>query len=518
MSPLSEIKKESIKAISLSFSGNLMGKIISLPVGIVIASILGPGDYGILAIITLILQYLTYLNLGLLGNIPREVPIAYGKEDLGEVKTIYSTVFTNYIITTIISLFILWFIYALGFDYDGEILIKYMVFITLIKLAANADSYLYTYVKGEGKFIIIGKYEWIKKTILPVINLVMVWYFQLTGLLISLLLLHLIGLVFFWVRLKRPLIKFKFNYSKTVELLRTGIPMFFNKIMDGVFVSIGLIMAGTFLQKVDVGLLSFAMVIASSKRIPFSTIFTMSISREMGIQWGKQGIHNYGHFAKYFGSKLIIYAILMSSILGTMVLFYTVAVKIFLHEFLSSIPIFIILYFALNFYNIRSFSLIYLNVTRQIYKRTLILVLGLLSNIILCYLAVKLGYGVIGIAFAVAVSFIIVSINAIYVTFNQIFVTRWKKYVFLLKLLIISTTLTGLVYFYSDFTFFTFGLDYHNIGDMLLVLIDLLIKVSTFLLLTFVLYSGLFHKDDVYSELKNILDYVIQSVRVKFGF
>lgn len=517
MPPLSEIKKESIKAISLSFSGNLVGKFISLPVGIVIASILGPGDYGVLAIITVILQYLSYLNLGLLGNIPREVPIAYGKKDLGEVKTIYSTVFTNYIITTIISLFILWFVYELGFDYDGEILIKYMIFITLIKLAANADSYFYTYVKGEGKFIIIGKYEWIKKTILPIINLVMVWYFQLTGFLISLLLVHLIGLGFFWVRLKRPLIKFKYNHSKTVELLRTGIPMYFNKIIDGVFVSIGLIMAGTFLQKVDVGLLSFAMVIASSKKIPFSTIFTMTIGRQMGIQGGKQGIHNYDHFAKYFGSKLIVYAILMSSILGAMVLFYTVAVKIFLHEFLLSIPIFIILYFALNFYNIRSFSLIYLNVTRQIYKRSLILVLGLLSNIILCYLAVKLGYGVIGIAIAVAASFIVVSINAIYLTFNQIFVNRWKKYVFLLKLLIISTTLTGLVYFYSDFTFFTFGLDYHNIGDMLLVLIDLLIKVSTFLLLTFVLYSGLFHKDNVYRELKNILDYIIQSVRVKFG-
>jgi|TARA_B100001971_G_scaffold81014_1_gene74782 O-antigen/teichoic acid export membrane protein len=238
----------------------------------------------------------------------------------------------------------------------------------------------------------------------------------------------------------------------------------------------------------------------------------------MGIEWGKQGLHDYGRFARYFSSYLILYAILMSSILGVMILFYTVAVKIFLHEFLSSIPIFIILYFAINFFNIRSFTLTYLVVTRQIYKRLFILVLGVLSNIILCYLAVKLGYGVIGIAFAVAVSFIIVSINAIYVTFNQIFVNRLKKYVFLLKFLIISTVLTGLIYFYSDFTFFTFGLDYHNIGDMLLVLIDLSIKVSTFLLFTFVLYAGLFHKDNVYSELKNILGYAIQSVRVKFGY
>lgn len=515
---LSENKKETIKAATLTFSANLIGKFISVPVGIVVASILGPSDYGILAIITLILNYLSYLNLGFLANITREVPIAYGKNDKRDVEKIYVTVFTNYTITTIIGLLILWCMYALGFDYDGEIVLKYVVLITLIKLASSANSYFHTYVKGEGKFIIFGQYELLYRIMVPIMNLVMVYFFQLAGMLISMALSHVIGAVFTWIRLGRIYIRFKINYAKTVELMRTGILMYMNKIIDGVFISIGLIMASTFLQKIDVGLLSFAMGIASQKKIPFATIFTMTIRRQMGIEGGKHGIKNYGYFAKYFGSNLIIYAILMSSLVGVFVLFYTITVKIFLNRFLSTIPIFIILYFALNFYNIRNFVYAYLNVTRQMNKQSLILAVGVFINILLCYLGVKLGYGVIGIAVGVAVSFIVVSINAIYVTFNQIFENRMIKYSFMLKLLIIATVLTGLIYFYTDFTFFSYGVDYHNIGDMALAILDFLIKVFTFIIVTCGLYIGLFYKENVYQELKLVINYVLQNFREKLHF
>lgn len=513
---LSKNKKETIKAGFMAFTANILGRFISIPVGIVVASILGPGDYGILAIVNLIIQYLSYLNLGFLANISREVPIAYGQGNTEEVKTVYSTVFTNYTITTILGIVVLWVLYLLGFDYNGDLIFKHIILITAIKLASYADSYFHTYIKGEGKFIIFGQYELVNKIAIPLLNLVMVYFFQLTGMLIALALSHIVGTLFAWMRLGKPYIRFKINFNKTTELMRTGTLMYLNKIIDGVFISVGLIMAGKYLGKVDVGLLSFAMVIASTSKVPFADIFTMTIRRQMGVEGGKYGINNYKHFARFFGTNLIVYALLMTSVLGMLVLFYSMAVNIFLQKFLLSVPIFIILYFSMNLYSIRTFLYAYLNITRQMNKQSVILAVGVLINIFLCYSGIKLGYGVLGIALGVAVSFLVVSINTMYVTFSQIYENQLKKYFFILKILLISTVLTSILYIYSDFTFFTYGSDYHVIKDMVFAVFDLSIKIITFLVISCGSYIVLFPSEKVFAELVMIINHIFERFRYRF--
>ena len=89
-------KEEAIDTGLRSAVGNIINKLLTIPINIFVASTLGPLGFGILAIVHLILQYLSYLNLGMLANLKREIPIAYGKNDFEEVKTVYQTIFTNY--------------------------------------------------------------------------------------------------------------------------------------------------------------------------------------------------------------------------------------------------------------------------------------------------------------------------------------------------------------------------------------------------------------------------------------
>jgi len=501
---LSEAKQETIKVAMFAFIANVLGKGVSMPVGIAIAAILGPGDFGLLAIVNLIVQYLSYLNLGFLSNITREVPIAYGRGDTDEVDDIYSTVFTNFTLTTLLGIGVLWVLYLFGFDYDGELLFKHILLITIIKTTSYVDAYFHTYVKGEGKFIIFGQYELVTKIFIPMMNLVFVYFFQLTGMLISLAMSHVLGAAFAWYRLGRPFIRFKINIPMTITLMRTGILMYLNKIIDGVFISIGLIMAGQFLTKVDVGLLSFAMVIASSSKVPFADIFTMTVRRQMGLEGGKHGIQNYKIFSRFFGTNLVIYTLLMSTVIGFFVIFYTIAVDIFLEKFHATIPIFMILYFAINFYSIRTFLYAYLNVTRQMNKRSLILLVGTFINLLLCYLGIQMGYGIIGITVAVSLAFMVVSLNAIWVTFSQVFDKAAIKLFFILKMFLISGVLTGLIYLYSDFRFILYVPDYHLVGEMVLAAIDLILKLLSFGVLSCILFIGLFPREKVFAELLSI--------------
>ena len=79
-------KSYTLEAVSFSLVANMFGKFVSIPAGIYIASQLGPSGFGLVAIVNLLLQYIGYLNLGMLGNLTREVPIAYGKKDIKEVE------------------------------------------------------------------------------------------------------------------------------------------------------------------------------------------------------------------------------------------------------------------------------------------------------------------------------------------------------------------------------------------------------------------------------------------------
>jgi O-antigen/teichoic acid export membrane protein len=512
---LSNEKKETIAVASLAFSANIVGKFISMPIGIVVASILGPSDYGLLAIVNMILQYLSYLNLGFLTNITREVPIAYGKGDLKEVELVYSTVFTNFTITTILGLVVLGIAYSLGYDFNGEILPIYLLLIVLIKIAAYADSYFHAYVKGEGKFMIYGQYEMVIKVAVPIMNLILVYYFQLLGMLISLAMTHVVGTLFAYIRLGKPVLRFILNLKKSRELMSTGILMYLNKIIDGVFISISVILAGSFLTREDVGILSFALVIASTGKVPFADILTMMLRRKMAVDGGKYGVQNYPIFKKYFGDKLVIYAILMTTVMAIYVLFYSISVRIFLHKFEASIPIFLILYFAVNYYNIRNFMYAYFNVTMQMNKRSAILLLGIAVNLALGYTAVKMNYGILGIAASTSIAFIVVSLNTIFITFKQIFPNTLKRFTFIFKLSLISALLTGLLYLFRDMMIFQYQPDPTRAVEMIWATLDFIVKALFLTVLSFGLYLSLFRDEKAHIELIKIASHLTDVVKRK---
>ena len=493
-------KNEVLEVGLLSFVANILSKVFTVPIGIIIASILGPINYGILAIINLILQYLSYFNFGILMNITREVPIAYGANKLKEVKLLYDITFTNYFIYTFFSVFLIWALYYLKF-FDDSLTFQIFVLLTFLFLSKNLVSFFHTYLKGEGKFVNLAQNEIILKIGLPLLSLFLVWLFYIEGMLISMIIINLVSFVFIFKKLNLPKFSFYLNFKKTKQLISTSIFMHFNKIIDGVFVSLGILFSSTFLSLEDVGILSFAMVLATIDKVPFATSIVMMINRQMAILAGKEGVNNYHVFKNFFGKNLSIYMLLTSTVLGMLVIFYSVLVNIFLTEFLDSLPIFIILFFSINFYNVRYFMYNYFNATLQMAKRSLILIVGLLLNAVLCSLSIYFEFGIIGIAFSISFSFIIISLQVIIITLDQVNSNKFIKYWFLLKLLIISITLTSLVYYFSYNEFFEYNSNYKNLFNLSLIAMDLIFKFLIFSSTSLILFSFLFKNQKIWQEL-----------------
>ena len=506
-STISEGKKETVKSSLLSAGGGLIGKVLAIPVNLIVASVLGTAGYGVLAVINVIIQYIGYLNFGMLSNITREVPLAYGQGNTREVRTIYGTISANFAVTTCFGLVALWVAFFLGFDFGGEILTVHLLIVTAVVVVANTHSFFYSMVKGEGKFITYGQYELVSRVLTPFGTLVLVWYLGLNGMLLSLMWTHIIGLAFLLWQLEYPSFRPSFNWGKTKELMSTGLLMYINKIIDGVFISIAIILAGRFLTTDDVGVLGFALGFASIKKLPFARVFSVTINRKMALEGGEHGLEDKSRFARFFGTPFIIYLFVLSVLMGAMVLFYSVAVDLFLPDFKKAVPILQLLFFALVFYNARFFAYSYINVTRQMNTRTLILAVGVIINAVAGYIAIKWGYGVMGIAFSVALSMMVISIHTIFFTFGQIFSSKWAAPAFLFRLLIISVSLTGLLYGAVHVTWIPGPDNASSVVSYSLVFIELALEGLAFALISLGLHVILFPREKVMAEVWKLVSY-----------
>lgn len=518
MKELSTGKKETLKVGAITFVANIIGKMISIPVGIFVAGFLGPTAYGILAIVNQTKTILGYGNLGILMNLTRELPIAYGKKDFQEVQIIKDVVFTNYTITTVLGLLVFWGLSRVQIIPETTIDIYMLLFVTVLVITSNVDSFLHTYVKGEGRFMIFGQYEFVNKLANPLLTLVSVYFFGLYGMIGALIATHLVGSTYTLFRIGNPKINFRLDANKTKVLLSTSIFMYINKLLDTFLISVSILIAGVFFSLSQVGILSYALVIASTSQIPFADIFAMTTDRHMAFHSGQFGTDSYSSYAKYLELPLVMFSLLSSTILGLIVIFYSYTVEIFLEKYITSLPMFIVLYFAMIFYNTRHFVYSYINATRQMNKRSIYLVIGLLMNVAIAMGLIALGTGIISIVYALAISFIFISASSILLVFKQVYENNRTAAVFFIRILVIACCLTLLLYYFTrikltPITEVVSG----NLYSSVFVIFELIFKLVLFTLFSLGIFSYTFKDYKVLNEIKNYSSYFYKKLKIKLG-
>lgn len=512
---ISDLKKDTIKLTGImSFSG-IIGKILSFPSAIVIAKFLGPSLLGILAIIKLIQQYAGYTHLGLLQSLPRDVPIAYGKGDEEEAKTIKNVVFTGLFFSCLVSVIVLWILYGFGINFKGTIDFQILLLLSFLLIVNRANSYLRSYTKAEGKFMIIGRLDLILKLFTPALTIPAVIFLKIKGILLAMLLLEVVSVWYYLLRLKKPEFHFFLSFKKTFTLLKTGFMIFINSISDGIFWSVGLMIIAALMTTESVGFYNIAlgaMLIVE----PFSQAINMTVYRKIMVDGGKYGTDSPEHFKKYTQGLLVIYIMFTSLILGLFILLYTVVIRTILFEYTESLSIMIILAFGYMVYTSRIFMSFYLNVTNQLFKRLVIIASGLAINTLLSYLSIKLGYGIQGVAAACSLSFLFISFLIVGISFKQIYGNFKYVLPFLSKICLISAVLTGLIFLFNRWVLFDYIQLSTLFSQLLLGTVDLAVKGLIFSISCFGLYFLFFKRYRLYKEIKYVMQYVWYSFINRF--
>ncbi len=514
---LSAQKKDTIKLTGVMSFSVIIGKIFSIPSAIVTAKFLGPSLLGVLAIINLITQYAGYTHLGLLQSLSREVPIAYGKGDKEEARLITDTVYTGVFVASAFGVLALWILFISGITFKGTLNTKILTLMSLIMIGHRINSFLRTYVKAEGKFMIIGKLDLILK-FSSLMAIPAVILFKLDGALFVMLLSEIVSVGYYLIRLKKPIFHFYINIKKSLSLLRTGFMIFINGISEGIFWSIDLMILAAMRTTREVGLYSIGLAVMGVVE-QFSRAINMSVYRKIMIESGKFGTASKKHFRKYTEGLFVSYLMFNSIILGLGILVYMMAIRIILTRYIESLPVMIILMFGNIVYTSRIFPSIYLNITNQLEKRLLIITIGLGINILLDYLFIINGYGIIGVAFACSFSLLWISIMIIILSFKQIYGNIKHALYFLIKICLISTILTGIIIACNKLYAFNYMYFDSIYSKLLWGIADLIVKALLFSIVCVGIYFFFFKEYQLKKELKPIISYVWYSFtnRLKIG-
>ena len=205
-----KIKKKSniYQIFSKGIIYTILSKLVTIPFGIIIARLIGSEGYGIYAIAILIAQYLSYGNLGIFSGLTREVPISKGSAHRGQRKDIYDAVFSFLLISSLVISLIFLLLSSGSFLPFDTMDINIAIFVILIFLSGNIEGFLYNSLKGENRLSDWTLFVSIRPVIESIMSLILVYFFNLYGLIISVILARIISSFILFMSYRGTAIRF----------------------------------------------------------------------------------------------------------------------------------------------------------------------------------------------------------------------------------------------------------------------------------------------------------------------
>jgi O-antigen/teichoic acid export membrane protein len=386
---ITNIARNSLKFTSVNF----LAALISMPVMIYAATILVPEEYGIYGFLGLWLMYAGLISPGFLAAGLREMPVLLGRGKEREALEIQNISLSAEILYAIIPFVV---IIGASFFYSSTVLKHGLIIIAVSYVASRLANFWSGMNFIREKFNPVVKGNLIVAILTPLAILAAVNWLGVYALLIATLIANVVVWVYY---LKKGAINyhFKFDRSEAVKLIKVGVVLQALNLAFWAFRLADRTIIAAMLPLEQLGLYVFAMqFIMVMLQIPtdFGNVLTPILWREAGKADSiLEGFKDTRRIAVYLA-------------LGTAVLipiaqlgFYLV-VSLITTRYIGSIPIFYVLSYNLYLASMGIIPALILS-SSIVNKQKIGLYcysIGLALNIIFGILVVKLGYGVVGVA------------------------------------------------------------------------------------------------------------------------
>ena len=402
---------------SLKFSSaNLLAAAILLPVNIYVATILVPEEYGVYGFLGLWLMYANLIRPGLTISGYREIPVLLGKGEDNEALRIQNITVTSDMLYSLLP-----FVIILGASFFfSEPILKIGLIITAISYGA---THLVNYWVGinflRQKFSLVARGRLIFAIVPPLVIVASVYWLKVYALIIAPIILAIILGVYYW---KRGAINFHFtlDWKETVRLTKIGVVLQAGALVFWTFRLADRTIIASTLPLEQLGLYAFAIgFVMAVLTIPtdFTKVLQPILYKELGRAPSVfEGLKDTRRIAVCLALGAAI--LIPISQLG----FYLV-VSLIATKYIGSIPIFYVLSYNLYLASIMAVAILIL-ISSVVNKQKVSLgvhAVGLALNIIFDLLVLKLGYGVVGVAWVTICTQGLVTLTLYYLARSYMF-------------------------------------------------------------------------------------------------
>ncbi len=518
---LGQHKKDSIRFSAVNAGTQVLLRFISVPLSIIVASVLGPALLGALKIFELIRQYASYNQFGTLQAMLRQTPVALSQKKPAEASRIQNMVFSVNVTVTIITILLLWTLYAVGFTFDGILNFFRMSILTLTLALQRVDAYLNNYVKAIGDFSLLTRRQVMMNCVTPFLVFGGVILWRLDGALLAVLITTSLGIAIYLHsgRLRRPC--WYLPWKEVFSLISLGVKLFINKVADGIFWTVDMTIIAIFLLPVQVGHYGFALGIVGSTTAIVS-MFTMMLYRHMLENKGQRKGQQDFSFMKQYLENPMAGLIVVSTLYLVLAYFGTILiVDLYLPKYRESLACLPVLALGQIFFLAASIPSICMNVGDHLERRLVFTVIGLSLNALLDIALINGGYGIIGAAWASTVSFGVYSVVIIMWVRRQVYGNVSEPLVFLIKFMSISLFVFFLMVALRDNLLLTAVAVSDGNFIVPLKILDAVLKVIVIWTSVILGYFLLFHKQKLVQECceaaRYLLSGILKKVRLSFS-
>lgn len=481
---MSSVSIKGILAHSSKFTGNsLLAKLISFPVTIIVATVLNPSDFGMLAYVGLFTTYASWISTSAFSTAYREMPGLIKVRKLKQANYVQNVALSVDVLLDLLVFFGLITIAAL----QRDPLIRNVMFVAsggfvLGKFFGYLDSLNFIFQD----FSMSAKVQLIRIILNPILVLGLVFIIGIYALPIAGVLVSIVSIVYL-LRSKSYHLAFRIDRKLAFRLIRVGFILNLGTILYTLFSgTVDRTIIAAYLSKEDLGLYAFS--------YNFLALF-LNIFRDYGrvlkpIIWAsaETASTTQAGFAPLI-DMAIYCSIVSAALIGFLQLGFLLLINTLTVKFVGAGFMMLVLACYIAWENIEIFPAMVLYSPR-VNKQNIVLYLSSFCvglNVILDLGAVYLGYGVVGIAAMTTASQSISAMLMYWFSSQFLFCSKREFFNFLPKVLLplaISACITVVHWI---------GLK--NLGLYKLCLLSFPFQIVCWTLVTFVLVNPNFSND-----------------------
>jgi len=373
------------------------------------AKLLGPEEFGLWNLLSLLLLYRGITHLGVIPAMNREVPFLIGENKLLKVRKIRNVTFSYSVLLTLISSLLLLAItvFILNVNIKTSILAMISLF-----FFTQIYHYLQVYLKSSIQFNVMAWQQILLSIFFPLTVIPLTLIYKLPGFIFGQTIAIFLICLFISKKIEwKPSIDL--DVKEFLHLLKVGFPIMLVSLLYSLFTTSDRWIISAYLSHKALGFYSLAILFGNALFLLPRTLAEQAYPRMVKL-FGES--HN---FRKVFKLKLKYLLLCLAITIPEATLMYVsspIIIKTFLPHYTPSIEVIGLTIIGFLFLAIANFSGIFL---LSIGKQVIYLFITLFSigiNVVLSITLVKAGYGIKGVAIGSAISYFSFSVCSFLIT------------------------------------------------------------------------------------------------------